>query len=99
MKRAFKRWIVVALAACTLAFFVRSQNAPPRPNPAAPSSRTALRLTFGEKQERETDYSGALTLTDGRVTELIPWRFFGEDQLQGDTGWKLSTRRATFENQ
>ena len=96
-----KRWIPVAVAACTLAFFVRSQQrtAVPRPAAAAPAAHTALRVTFGEKQERETDYSGALSLSDGRVAEIIPWRFFGDDQLQGGNGWKLGTRRANFENQ
>src|SRR5579872_2002920 len=53
-----KRWIVVSAAACALAIFVRSQQTPPRPTPAAPVARSAFRITFGERQERETDYSG-----------------------------------------
>src|ERR1035438_5410309 len=96
-----KRWIPVAVAACTLAFFVRSQQrtAVPRPAAAAPAAHTALRVTFGEKQERETDYSGALSLSDGRVAEIIPWRFFGDDQLQVGNGRKLGTRRENSETQ
>lgn len=64
-----------------------------------PHRGTAFRVTFGEKQEREIDYSGTLSLSEGRVTELIPWRFFGEDRLVGDNGWSLVTRRANMENQ
>ncbi|HEV3202611.1 MAG TPA: hypothetical protein VGZ73_32180 [Bryobacteraceae bacterium] len=96
-----KRWILVTAAACALAFFVRSQqqNLTPAPNRAAPAARTALRITFGERQERETDYSGTLALSDGRVSELIPWRFFGQDAIQGESGWMLLTRRGNYENQ
>jgi hypothetical protein len=58
-----------------------------------------VRLTFGEKQERETDYSGTLSLSEGRFDELIPWNFFGDDEIRGAAGWKVATRRAPFENQ
>jgi len=94
------KWALGILALGTLAFFVHSQQQPAaRPSATAPAARTAVRITFGERQERETDYSGTLALSDGRVAELIPWRFFGQDQLQGASGWKLFTRRGNFENQ
>ena len=70
----------------------------PAQNATSPS-RIAVRIGFGERQDRETDYSGTLSLSQGRVTELIPWRFFGDDALDGVTGWKLATRRASLENQ
>jgi len=98
-----KRWIpLVFTALAVLAFLAyRGQGNGPSPQnaAAAPAARNAFRITFGEKQERATDYSGTLALTGGRVTELIPWRFFGDDQLQGNNGWKLVTRRANLENQ
>ena len=86
-----KRFVLFAAALGLLAFFAYSlaQNQPQRPAAAVPAARTALRITFGERQDRETDYSGSLTLTEGRVTELIPWRFFGDDRLDGPNGWKL----------
>jgi hypothetical protein len=94
------RWLPIAIAAATLVLFVHSQQNPaPNLSGTAPIARTALRITFGEKQERETDYSGTIALSDGRVTEIIPWRFFGQDKLQGSNGWTLFTRRANFENQ
>src|SRR5271157_424861 len=96
-----KRNILFAGAAAAIAFFSYglSQDSAPRAAGAAPSARTAIRIAFGERQERETDYSGMLTLSDGRVVELIPWRFFGGDQLTGANGWRLVTRRANMENQ
>ncbi|HEV2445128.1 MAG TPA: hypothetical protein VGS58_04370, partial [Candidatus Sulfopaludibacter sp.] len=66
---------------------------------AVPAARTAVRITFGERQELVTDYSGTLTLTEGRVTEIIPWRFFGNDQIESAAGWRLTTSRANMENQ
>src|ERR1700736_4971358 len=63
-----------------------------------PRARTAFRVTFGERQERETDYTGTLSLSEGRVIELLPWRFFGEDKLEGTSGWSVITRRAMMEN-
>ncbi len=66
---------------------------------AEPSAKTAFRITFGGPQQRETDYSGTLSDTEGRVIELVPWRFFGEDRLAGDNGWTVVTRRANMENQ
>jgi hypothetical protein len=96
-----KRIIPFALAAAAIAFFsygLGQNTTPPAPG-AAPGSRTAIRIAFGELQERETDYSGTLTLSEGRVVELIPWRFFGGDQLTGNNGWRLVTRRANMENQ
>ncbi len=96
-----KRLILFGGAACLLAFFAYSlaQNQPQRPAAAAPAARTAIRIAFGERQERETDYSGTISLSGGRLTELIPWRFFGEDRIEGANGWKLATRRANMENQ
>jgi hypothetical protein len=95
-----KRWIVVATATAMLVVFVRSQQNPaPGPAAAAPAVHSALRVTFGERQQAEIDYSGTIALSDGTVSEILPWRFFGQDRLQGPNGWMLVTHRANFENQ
>jgi hypothetical protein len=96
-----KRFTLFVIAAAVVAFvsFSLGQNQPARPSGAAPVARTAIRIAFGERQERETDYSGTITVSPGRVVELIPYRFFGGDQLNGTTGWRLVTRPANFENQ
>ena len=92
-------WFVAAAAAIAFVSFSPGQNPPARPAGAAPPARTAIRIAFGERQEHETDYSGTLQLSPGRVIELIPYRFFGTDGLTGADGWRLTTRRANFENQ
>ncbi|MDQ2946780.1 MAG: hypothetical protein M3Y27_12680, partial [Acidobacteriota bacterium] len=96
-----RRSIVFGGAAVALAFFAFNiaRNRVPRAAAAAPPSPTAIRITFGEKQERETDYSGTVTLSEGRVIELIPWRFFGDDRVNGPSSWTLHTRRANMETQ
>lgn len=94
--------LLLPLAAVTLfVYFVSSQERRPAASNASsvPPARTALKITFGEKQGGETDYSGSLTLSDGSAMELIPWRFFGEDRLEGENGWHLVTKRANYENQ
>jgi len=96
------RWISLTVAALVgLAFLIYGPNRRPvlYAQTGAPTARAAVSITFGEKQERVTDYSGSIALTEGRVTELIPWRFFGEDALDGASGWKLVTRRGNYENQ
>src|SRR5271165_491403 len=72
---AMKRWILpVTLGAVgALALLTRSLGqGPAQSQPAAgaaPAARTAIRITFGERQERPTDYSGRITLSEGQVTE------------------------------
>ena len=96
-----KRLILFVIVATVVAFISLSpgQNQPVRTTGTAPALRSAIRIAFGDRQERETDYSGTITLSQGSVIELIPWRFFGADAIDGQTGWKLVTRRSNFENQ
>src|SRR5258708_29794866 len=81
-----------------LAYSLAQERRPQAPG-LAPTVHQDIRITFGELQERETDYSGTLTLNEGRVAEIIPWRFFGGDRLDGSSSWTLHTRRANMENQ
>src|SRR5258707_12508763 len=84
-----------------LAFLAHSlaQERRPQAPAIAPPVHQAIRITFGELQERETDYSGTLTLNEGRVAEIIPWRFSGGDRLDPSTTTTLHTHRAHMENQ
>ena len=70
-----------------------------RTGAGASPGATAFFITFGNLQERESDYSGTLSASDGRVVELIPWRFFGSDRMQGQNTWTLRTSSANMENQ
>src|SRR5260370_20094813 len=81
-----------------LAYSLAQERRPQVPG-ATPPVRLAIRITFGDLQERETDYSGTLTLNEGHVAEIIPWRFFGGDRLDGASSWTLHTLRANMENQ
>src|SRR5579872_5676895 len=96
-----KRFTMFLLAAAIVAFisFSVAQNQPARPAGSAPAARTAIRIAFGERQEREADYSGTISLSQGSVVELIPYRFYGPDQVNGTNGWRVNTRRANLENQ
>ncbi|MCP5115015.1 MAG: hypothetical protein GY953_29650 [bacterium] len=63
---------------------------------AAPMS---FRILFGENQERLADYSGSVSLSQGRVLRTTPWRFFKDDAVEGTNSWKLQLKRTVFENQ
>src|SRR5260370_6128613 len=74
-----KQLTLLTVGVGILAFLAYSlaQERRPQASGIAPPVHQAIRITFGELQERETDYSGTLTLNEGRVAEIIPWRFFG----------------------
>ena len=61
-------------------------------------SSVSLRLTFGELQEREKDYSGSISVSQGEVDEVRPWRFDESDAVDG-AAWKLGLELVPFENQ
>ncbi len=69
------------------------------PASALASNTMSFRVVFGEKQERGDDYSGSITLSQGEVVNLEPWRFFDGNVLEGDHAWKLQIKRIRFENQ
>jgi len=74
----------------------------PAPSLAVASPATdalGFRITFGEKQERPRDYSATLALSTGKVAGLVPWRFFGGDQVAEPASWKLQIKRTVFEHQ
>ncbi len=97
-----KPLILVAGIGFLFAFFRSgggAQNPLQRTNSAEPRTATAVFITFGELQERETDYSGTLSTSDGRIVDLIPWRFFGADRIAGQNSWTMRTNSANFEDQ
>src|SRR5260370_16155303 len=96
-----KQLTFLAGGAGILAFLAYSlaQERRPQVAGATPPVLLAIRITSGHLQERETDYSGTLTLNEGHVAEIIPWRFFGGARLDGSSSWTLHTRRANIENQ
>ncbi len=98
MRKAVLLFVAVLIA--VMFAIRRNHSAPVQISGGAPSdSRVSFRIVFGEKQERLEDYSGSVSLTEGRVVSLAPWRFFGPDAIDGNSGWKLHIKRIAFENQ
>jgi hypothetical protein len=82
-----------------VALIPRDRSAPmPAPGPLVDKALT-FRIVFGERQEGLKDYSGSLTLSQGKVVNIMPWRFFREDTLSPQGTWKLHIKRIAFENQ
>lgn len=95
-----RKILFFSLAAVPLAVFSFAwlRPAPSQPAAAAPGSAVTFRVVFGENQERPKDYSGSVTVTQGRVLHVEPWRFGAGDAVEGSS-WKLTTKYAVFENQ
>jgi len=93
-----KTWYLPALAAAVLISLEWSRSAPLQ-NQAAPAAGTSsFKITFGDRQETASDYSGSVSVSTGKVVRIAPWRFIREDEITGST-WKLKLQRMVFENQ
>jgi hypothetical protein len=94
---------IFALLAAILAAVFLSRNwiqSAPLQSGGPPATRpVSFRIVFGEKQERSEDYSGSITLTEGKIVKLTPWRFFGTDSVQPPNQWKLTIKPMVFESQ
>jgi hypothetical protein len=66
---------------------------------ALPDRTLSFRMVFGEKQERMEGFSGSVKLSQGKVVNVVPWRFFKDDAVNPDGTWKLQIKRIAFENQ
>ena len=66
---------------------------------ATPAKELSFRVVFGLKRQAPIDYSGSVTLSEGKVVRVEPWRFFGEDGIEEGARWKLTIKTAAFENQ
>ena len=89
---------IIALLAI-LALIPRDRSAPVQAPGPLPDKTLSFRIVFGEKQERLEDYSGSLTLIEGKVVNVMPWRLFKEDTVNPDGTWKVHIKRMLFENQ
>ncbi len=88
----------IALTA-VLALIPRQRPAQTEAPGPLPDKTLSLRIVFGERQERLEDYSGSLTLDQGKVVTVSPWRLFKEDRVNSDRSWTLHVKRIQFENQ
>jgi len=92
-------WLLAVAPLAILALIPRDRSAPmPVPGPMPDKSLT-FRIVFGERQDQAEDYTGSLTLTEGKVANIVPWRLFGQDSVNPDGSWKAHVKRIRFENQ
>jgi len=89
---------VIAIGAI-LAVIPRDRSAPAQAPGQMPDKALSFRIVFGERQERLEDYSGSLTLNQGKVVNLMPWRLFEQDMVNPDGTWKVHVKHLRFENQ
>src|SRR5260221_1215925 len=76
-----------------------SQSAPLQNAGAPAAGLTSFRIIFGALQERSADYSGAVSITGGKLVRVAPWRFFGSDAIEPRDKWKLTIKRTLVESQ
>src|SRR5438445_637017 len=95
-----KRALTLMAFGITAIFIGRDwiQSAPLQSAPPS-AAQTSFRIVFGALQERGADYSGSVSLSDGQVTQIAPWRFFGGDAVQAGGKWKLAIKRSGMEMQ
>lgn len=93
------RWIVTALFLLPGAAFAGEGsaevcNAAPAPGINADASKTvALRVRFGLKDTEPTDWSGKISVSEGKVAEVRGWRWTPTDAVIGNAAWKVSSVR------
>src|SRR6476646_5094222 len=93
-----KTWYLLAVAGAALISLQWSRSAPLQ-NQAAPSAAlTSFKITFGDRQEVASDYSGGVSLSSGKVVRITPWRFLRDASVSG-SNWKQKLTRMLFENQ
>ncbi|MCL4401123.1 MAG: DUF3604 domain-containing protein, partial [Acidobacteria bacterium] len=66
---------------------------------AGENNSVSFLATFGCLRNGPEVYDGNLTVTGGKILRLVPWRFFQQDKISGETSWKLEVKRTVFENQ
>jgi hypothetical protein len=86
----------IAVAVISLSWTQQRPQQNGSPPAAAPFS---FKITFGELRDRAADYSGSVTLSQGKVLGVSPWRFFGGDTVDGTNAWKLHIKKAQIEAQ
>src|SRR5689334_7049078 len=93
-----KMWYLLPLVAAAFLSLRWSRSAPLQNQAAPAAGPESFKVTFGDLQESASDYSGSVSLTQGKVVRVTPWRFLRDNAVSGST-WKLQLQRVAFENQ
>lgn len=84
-------WLLLLAAAPAAVYFLYPQSAPPRET-AMPDGM-AFRILFGLLDKEPSSWNGQVTVASGKVLNIQGWRFSGNDSTNGESEWRLSTRR------
>ena len=97
----FRKGIVLALAgaAAVIGASQVARRDVPASTPSIGDDGISMRVTFGYLRLGARKYDGSLTVGNGKLLKVEPWRFFQQDQVNADGTWKLDIKRVVFENQ
>ncbi len=85
--------LLVVLWAFPSANSPRGAVAAPAAPPAPEDAESSFRILLGLTDEKSTPWDGSVSVTEGAVARIEPWRFDDGDRLEGNT-WKLATHQA-----
>src|SRR4051812_31982575 len=85
--------VICALACLAMVTLSASAaDAPATPQPA--SELVTLRIRFGMKDQDNTDWSGTLALSSGKVESIRGWRWMPGDKAEGNAFTVMTRRQA-----
>src|SRR5207249_3668946 len=53
----------------------------------------SVRILLGLGNETEAPWDGSIQVRGGRILEIEPWRFEGDDAVLSNNAWKMRTHR------
>src|SRR5215468_3196597 len=59
------------------------------------ASEVGVRIRFGLTDKEPKKWDGTISVAPGKIERIDGWRFQDGDEVQGQTGWKASTRPLT----
>ena len=85
--------LIVVLAWAFLPKGRRQSSIAATPAPLMPDSEMSFRILLGLTDTKVTPWDGTISVTEGTIVSLEPWRFDDNDAVNGTSGWKLSTHQ------
>src|SRR5437867_1841138 len=65
---------------------------------ASDEGTISVRIVFGDTQTATRVYDGGLSLSQGSVVRLLPFRLFRDDAIAPDNSWKITLNRIQLDN-
>src|SRR4051812_28705806 len=83
---------------CLAVVNVSAQAADAPTTPKAASELVTLRIRFGMKDQENTDWSGTLGLSSGKIESIRGWRWMPGDKAEGNA-FTVMTRRQVAQSE